>query len=270
MSMDTLIQFYSTLSPLVKAAIIDVAIQWALWSVAAFFQTEIFYDLAGSSTFLYLAWQTLKWGKSYHTRQVIQTLCVSAWSLRLGSHLFVRIINDKGIDKRFNRVRSSPFLFFVYWTVQAVWIWITLAPTMIVNSKRMQGQEQDLSTSDYAGWALWLAGFLLEVIADSQKSNFRSNPDNHGKWIDTGLWGYSRHPNYLGEMILWIGLFISASSILEGKEWLSMISPVFVIFLLTRVSGIPLLERQGHKRWGHMPEYQEYKKRVPCLIPYIW
>ena len=268
--MDTLIQFYSTASPLVKAAIIDVTIQWALWSVAAFFQTEIFYDLAGSSTFLYLAWQTLKWGKSYHTRQVIQTLCVSAWSLRLGSYLFVRIINDKGVDKRFNRVRSSPFVFFVYWTIQALWIWITLAPTMILNSKRMQGQEEDLGMSDYAGWALWLAGFLLEVIADSQKSTFRANPDNHGKWVKTGLWGYSRHPNYLGEMMLWIGLFISASSVLRGKEWLSMISPVFVVFLLTRVSGIPLLEKQGDRRWGHMPEYQEYKKRVRCLIPYIW
>ena len=268
--MEALLHFYSTASPLVKAALVDVAIQWGLWSVAAYFQTEVFYDLAGSSTFLYLAWQTLKWGKAYHTRQVIQTLCVSAWSLRLGSYLFVRIINDKGIDKRFNRVRSNPFRFFVYWTVQACWIWITLAPTMILNIKGMRSQEKELGTSDYIGWALWLAGFLLEVIADTQKSTFRSNPDNHGKWVTTGLWGVSRHPNYLGEMMLWTGLFISASSVLRGKEWFSIISPAFVIFLLTKVSGVPLLERQADKRWGHLQEYLSYKRNVACLIPYIW
>lgn len=267
--MEVLIQTYSTANPLVKAAFIDVAIQWGLWSVAAYFKTEVFYDLAGSSTFLYLAWQTLKWGNAYHTRQVIQTLFVSAWSLRLGSYLFVRIINDKGVDKRFNRVRSNPFLFFVYWTVQAGWIWITLSPTMILNSKRLRSQ-QELGASDFVGWTLWLTGFLLEVIADSQKSTFRSNPDNHGKWVATGLWGISRHPNYLGEMMLWTGLFISASSVLRGKEWLSILSPAFVIFLLTKVSGIPLLERQANKRWGQMAEYQEYKRKVACLIPYVW
>ena len=268
--MEALANLYLTSSPLVKAAVIDVGIQWGLWAVAAYFKTEVFYDLAGSSTFLYLAWQTLSWGKAYHTRQVIQTLCVSAWSLRLGSYLFVRIINDKGVDKRFNRVRSNPFLFFVYWTVQAGWIWATLAPTMILNTKRLNSQQQDLVTTDFVGWALWMVGFLIEVIADAQKSAFRANPENHGKWVATGLWGISRHPNYLGEMMLWTGLFISASSVLVGKEWLSFVSPAFVIFLLTKVSGIPLLERQADKRWGQLAEYQAYKRSVACLVPYIW
>lgn len=263
-------KLYSTANPLIKAGIIDVGIQWGLWTVAAYFKTEIFYDLAGSSTFLFLAWKSLGWGNAYHTRQVIQTMCVSAWSLRLGSYLFVRIINDKGIDKRFNRVRGSPFLFFVYWTVQACWIWLTLAPTMILNTKRAGNQKEELGMAEYVGWAMWLVGFLFEVVADTQKSSFRSDPSNHGKWISTGLWGISRHPNYLGEMLLWTGLFVSATSVLKGKEWLCAFSPAFVIYLLTRVSGIPLLERQAEKRWGQLPEYQLYKKNVACLIPYIW
>eukprot|EP00112_Aurelia_sp_Birch-Aquarium-sp1_P026397 Seg934.7 transcript_id=Seg934.7/GoldUCD/mRNA.D3Y31 product="putative protein" protein_id=Seg934.7/GoldUCD/D3Y31 len=265
--MELLTRAFTTAQPLVKVAIIDVSIQWGLWAVAAYFKTEVFYDLAGSSTFLLLSWQTLNWGKAYHTRQVIQTLCVSAWSLRLGSYLFVRIINDKGVDKRFNRARDKPVTFFVFWTIQAVWIWITLAPTAILNTKR---QDAPIGLRDYIGWGLWIVGFLLEAIADKQKSEFKSDPNNQGKWIKSGLWGVSRHPNYLGEMVLWTGLFISASPVFKGKEWLSVISPAFVVFLLTQVSGVPLLERQANKRWGQLPEYQNYKKKTACLIPYIW
>ena len=267
MALEELLATFYGLHPLIKAGIVDVGIQWGLWCVAAYLKTEVFYDLAGSSTFLLLAWQSLGWGKMYHTRQVVQTLFVSAWSLRLGSYLFVRIINDKGVDKRFNRARDSPYLFFIYWTVQAAWIWVTLAPTMILNTKR---QNPELSARDYIGWSLWLVGFILETVADTQKSSFKSNPNNHGKWIQTGLWKVSRHPNYLGEMLLWIGLFVSASSVLKGLEWISILSPGFVVFLLTRVSGIPLLERQAEKRWGQLAAYQDYKRNTACLIPFIW
>lgn len=253
--------------PLVKAGLIDIGIQWGLWLVASYLKTEVFYDLAGSSTFLLLSWQTLRWGQSYHTRQVIQTLCVSAWSLRLGSYLFVRIINDKGVDKRFNRARDKPFLFFIFWTVQAAWIWITLAPSMLLNVKR---DDAPLNLRDFIGWALWISGFLFEATADKQKSEFKSIPENQGKWIQTGLWRISRHPNYFGEMTLWFGLFLSASSVLEGMEWISVFSPVFVAFLLTKVSGIPILEKQADKKWGEVLEYQQYKMRTAKLIPFLW
>ncbi len=254
-------------SPLVKAGIVDVGIQWVLWAIAAYFQTEVFYDLAGSSTFLLLAWLTLNWAGTFHFRQVVQTLCVSVWALRLGSHLFIRILNDKGIDKRFNRTRSNPVRFFIYWTLQAVWIFITLAPSMILN---LQRRDQRMQLRDYLGWFLWLVGFLFEATADHQKTLFKSNPENKGKWIQSGLWSISRHPNYFGEITLWMGLCISASSVFSGKDWLSVGSPLFVMFLLTKVSGIPLLERQADKRWGNLSEYQDYKMNTAVLIPYLW
>ena len=251
---------------LVKAAVIDVGIQWGLWAVASLLKTEKFYDLAGSSTFFLLAWLTLKWSGTFYTRQVAQTSCVSVWAIRLGTYLFMRIMKD-GQDRRFNKVRDKPLMFMVYWTIQAVWIWITLLPSMMLNSKK---KDAPLGTRDYTGWALWAAGFFIEALADRQKSVFKSDAENAGKWIQTGLWGLSRHPNYLGEILIWAGLFLPASSVLEGKEFLSVISPMFATFLLTKVSGIPILERQADKKWGHLTAYQDYKRNTAVLIPYIW
>lgn len=117
---------------------------------------------------------------------------------------------------------------------------------------------------------MWVFGFLFEVIADHQKSRFKSNPDNAGKFINEGLWSLSRHPNYFGEILMWSGLYLSSTSVLKGWEHISVISPVLLSYLLTRVSGIPLLEKAGMKKWGDQPDYQEYIKNTAKLIPYIW
>ncbi|XP_077979127.1 uncharacterized protein LOC144434537 [Glandiceps talaboti] len=251
---------------LFRSFVYDVAIQWGLFGVAAYFQTEKFYDLAGSGTFIFLALQTLKWGETYFLRQKIQSGMVITWGIRLGLFLFSRILKD-GKDSRFNNVRNNPSRFLIYWTIQALWVWITLLPTLILNSNK---KDKELTTRDYVGWSLWILGFLCEVIADHQKSVFRSNPDNATRFIDTGLWSISRHPNYLGEIMLWSGLFISASSVMSPNQLLSGISPVFVAFLLTNVSGIPILERKGLKRYGDNPQYMEYVKNTAVLIPFIY
>jgi len=148
-----------------------------------------------------------------------------------------------------------------------VWVLLTLLPTLILNSKM---EDKELCTRDYVGWAIWLGGMLLEAVADYQKYNFRSNPRNQDKWISHGLWGVIRHPNYLGEILLWIGLFISASSSFKGHDYLSVISPLFVAFLLTRVSGIPILERQNMKKWKDNPEFLSYLQRTPRMIPFLY
>lgn len=251
---------------LVKAAVYDVGIQWVLWFIASLLQTEKFYDLAGSSTFLFLTWQTLLWNKRFFPRQVIQSGCVSMWALRLGLFLFTRVLREQG-DSRFKNVRGNPARFFLYWTVQAVWIWVTLLPTMILNSTE---RDQKLNWKDYLGWAIWGAGFLIEATADYQKSQFKSDPANKGKWIASGLWSLCRYPNYLGEIMLWSGLFLPAASVMSGMQFCSVISPMFVTFLLTRVSGIPLQERQAIKRWGGLAAYQQHRQNTALLIPYIW
>ncbi|XP_071947077.1 uncharacterized protein [Antedon mediterranea] len=250
---------------LVRCAALDLGIQWTMFAVAATLKTEKFYDLVGSGTFALLAVQSLRWGGHYHLRQKVQTGMVVTWGLRLGGHLFSRVMAAGG-DSRFNKVRGNPKVFFMYWTVQALWILATLLPTLILN---LEKKDKVIGIRDYIGWGLWGAGFLIETLADRQKSVFRADPDNAGKFIDSGLWSVSRHPNYLGEILLWSGMYLSASSVMSGWQHVSVISPFFVWFLLTRVSGIPILERQGMKRYGSDPRYLEYLKNVPVLFPFF-
>lgn len=249
-----------------KAAALDFGIQWCCWVFAASMQTEKFYDLAGSSTFIVLALQSLRWGGTYHTRQKVQTGMVLAWAARLGTYLFSRILHD-GVDRRFNNVRHRPGVFLVYWTIQGLWVLSTLLPTLLLNMKK---KDHPLSKQDYAGWVLWTIGFLFEVVADYQKSSFKANPDNAGKFICHGLWSISRHPNYFGEILMWSGLYISASTVLSGWEHISVISPILLTILLTKVSGIPPLEAYGKKKWGGDVNYQKYVQNTAKLVPFIW
>nr|XP_054767679.1 uncharacterized protein LOC129274953 [Lytechinus pictus] len=253
-------------SLLVKSAVWDVGIQWSLFLIAAYFKTEKFYDLAGSGTFLLLATQSLRWGGTYFLRQRIQTGLVSVWATRLGLHLFSRILSD-GFDRRFNKAKNQPSLFFVFWTLQALWIFVTLSPSIALNGVK---RDEPLGVRDYIGWGTWAVGFLMEVIADRQKSVFKANPANAGKFINTGLWSISRHPNYFGEILCWLGLYVSASSSLTGWQHLTAISPIFVTLLLTKVSGIPMLEKYGLKKWGSDPSYQNYLRKTAVLVPFLW
>ncbi|XP_071820265.1 uncharacterized protein [Apostichopus japonicus] len=257
----------TTSAVLAKSALWDFGIQWGMWAISSALQTERFYDATGSGTFIYLALQSYQWGSSVKTkRQKVQTSLVVIWALRLGLFLMSRIFAD-GVDKRFNHVRDNPKVFLIYWTVQGVWIFLTLLPTLILNSEKNDVQ---VGTRDYIGWGLWGLGMFLEVVADRQKSAFKADPSNEGKFINSGLWSVSRHPNYLGEILVWSGLYLSASSVFSGWQHVGVLSPLFVYFLLTRVSGIPLLERGGMKRWGSDPNYLEYIKNVPVLFPSLW
>ncbi|XP_052806159.1 uncharacterized protein LOC128235385 [Mya arenaria] len=250
-----------------KAAGIDFGIQWSLWALASLLQTEKFYDLAGSGTFFYLAYQSLQWGKTFYTRQKVTSGMVMAWAARLGLFLFTRVLKE-GKDSRFNGVRGNPGRFWVYWTIQGLWIFVTLLPVLVLNNKK---EDKPLTYRDYAGWGLWTLGFLFESIADYQKSAFKANPDNAGKFITSGLWSTSRYPNYFGEICMWSGLFLTSSSAMtSAKEYASVLSPLFVTFLLLKVSGVPIQEKQQAKRWGTNPDFIKYVKNTAKLIPFIW
>jgi steroid 5-alpha reductase family enzyme len=150
------------------------------------------------------------------------------------------------------------------WTIQGLWVLLTAAAALAVITG---GVREPLGAIGIAGIAVWSIGILIEIVSDRQKSNFRSNPDNKGKFINTGLWAWSRHPNYFGEIVLWTGMAIIAVPVLHGWQWATLISPVFVTFLLTKVSGIPLLEEKADQRWGGQDDYEEYKRRTPVLVP---
>jgi steroid 5-alpha reductase family enzyme len=116
---------------------------------------------------------------------------------------------------------------------------------------------------------LWLAGFSIEVIADKQKTVFRANTENAGKFIRTGLWSISRHPNYFGEMMLWLGIAVIALPTLVGWQFATLISPIFVILLISKVSGVNLLEANANERWGSDSEYQKYVASTPVIVPFL-
>lgn len=251
-------------SHLAQTFLTSMGIQWAGWAVASFFHTEKFYDLVGSLTFMLIS--HISHGQSKMTiRQNVHSWMIFAWACRLGTFLFMRVLKE-GQDRRFDKARDSPGTFLVFWSIQGVWVWLTLLPSLVLNTTK---RNPPVGARDYIGWTLWSLGFLMEVVADMQKSIFRADPKNEGKFISTGLWGISRHPNYFGEICLWFGIYLSCSTAFKGIQYFSVISPVFICFLLTRVSGVPLLEKSGMKRWGELPAYKKYLEDVPVLIPFI-
>jgi len=251
-------------SHLLKMLATSLAVNWVGWGISAFFHTEKFYDLAGSATFILVS--HLSHSQSAMTsRQTVTGYMIFAWACRLGTFLFLRIMKD-GKDNRFDKARDDPAVLFKFWTIQALWVFITLIPSLVLNTER---RNPPLGRQDYIGWTIWGAGFIIEVVADMQKTLFKLNPDNAGKFIQSGLWSVSRHPNYFGEISLWFGLYISCSSVFRGGQYLSVLSPVFVMLLITKLSGIPLLEQAGLKKWGESAEYQQYIRNVPVLIPFI-
>ncbi|MEZ0395762.1 MAG: DUF1295 domain-containing protein [Anaerolineales bacterium] len=241
-------------------------IQWLAFIPAYRFQTEKFFDLTGSLTYITVTGVALcysRYSVVLDMRSLLVATLVIVWALRLGTFLFRRI-RKAGRDDRFDEIKPNFFRFLNVWTIQALWITFTAAAALVTitttNKKPVDGFA-------LVGALVWIVGFLIEVIADAQKSRFNADPANKGKFIRTGLWSRSRHPNYFGEIVLWIGIAIIALPVLQGWQWVAMISPLFVTLLLTRVSGIPLLEKKADAKWGGQTEYEAYKKNTPVLIP---
>ena len=238
-------------------------IQWLVFIPSYLRQTEKFFDLTGSFTYVSVTSLALLLGPGLDARSVLLWALVVIWAVRLGTFLFRRI-KQAGKDDRFDELKPSFIRFLNVWTIQGLWITFTAAAALVAITT---ANRKDLDVFAGLGLLVWGAGFAIEVIADSQKSRFSANPANKGKFIQTGLWARSRHPNYFGEIMLWVGVAIIALPVLQGWQWVALISPVFVTLLLTRVSGVPLLEKKADKKWGGQPEYEAYKQRTPVLIP---
>jgi steroid 5-alpha reductase family enzyme len=241
-------------------------VQVVAFIFAFIYQTEKYYDFIGSLTY---SSSTLIVYFSLPTKTQtdnILLILVLIWSLRLGLFLFRRIIED-GHDTRFDKPKQSFFHFLQFWTGQAMWVSFTCIAVYVA---MISEEAKTLSIISLIGLFLWIAGFTIEVIADGQKRNFRKESNNKGRYISTGLWSRSRHPNYFGEITLWVGVSVITLSSLSGVGYVALISPLFVYALLSKGSGIPLLERSADKRWGEELEYQEYKKKTPVLFPKLF
>jgi len=253
---------FGTLPVFAMCGALAFAVNWISFIPAAIKQTEHYYDLTGGITYITVTVVALLLSGPLDPRSAIVAGMVLFWSVRLASFLFMRI-SRAGKDGRFDNIKNRPRRFFLAWTLQGLWVLLTAACALAVITG---GNREPLGVIGYIGIAVWAIGILIEIIADQQKTAFRANPDNQGKFIKTGLWAWSRHPNYFGEIVLWTGMAIIAIPVLEGWQWATLISPVFVTFLLTKVSGVPMLEEAANERWGGQDDYEAYKKNTPVLV----
>ena len=252
--------------PIVKSAVITAfIIQWILFFPAYFFRTEKFYDLVGSFTYLTVILFTFYFSIisiGFNIGNLIVSFLIIVWAVRLGSFLFLRILKE-GEDKRFKFIKQSATRFFMTWSLQGMWVSVCSlsALTAISTPKGIVVNEMF-----FIGIFIFFLGLLIEIIADYQKTQFRSKPKNNGHFVSSGLWAYSRHPNYVGEIMLWTGVSVMSFSSLSGVQYIALISPIFTYLLIVYVSGVRILEASGKKRWGHLKSYQEYLKNTPSLL----
>ncbi len=238
------------------------AINWLAYVPSAIAQTEHYYDLVGGLTYISVTIAAVLLSSNLDLRAMIVAGMVLVWSIRLATFLFRRI-SKAGKDSRFDEIKTNALRFLMAWTIQGLWVLLTAAAAIAIITG---GNRVPLGIVGYIGIAVWLAGFMIEVVADRQKSAFKADPANAGKFINTGLWSWSRHPNYFGEIVIWIGMAIIALPVLQGWQYATLISPIFVIFLLTKVSGVPMLEKSADERWGGQDDYEDYKRRTPVLV----
>ncbi|NDJ54668.1 MAG: DUF1295 domain-containing protein [Chloroflexi bacterium] len=238
-------------------------VQWLVFIPSYIFQTETYFDLTGSITYLTVMAAAVFLTPQRDARAILLLVLVAIWALRLGSFLFMRI-QRAGKDGRFDELKPSFPRFLLTWTLQGLWVSFSTAAALAAITSELK---PELGLFAIIGGIVWLLGFGIEVVADTQKTRFRADPENSGKFIQSGLWSWSRHPNYFGEIVLWIGIAIIAFPALRGWQLLTLISPIFVTILLTRISGVPLLEARADEKWGGQPDYENYKAKTSVLIP---
>ena len=243
--------------------IVAVLLQIIFFIPSFLLKTEKYYDLVGSLT--YIVTVSLAYF-SVENKTMIDSIIyfyVMVWALRLGIYLFRRVRND-GKDVRFEQAKRHFLWFLQYWMGQALWVSLT-ACTAIIGI--LSPEDDLLPVLAMIGMALWLSGFTIESVSDYQKRVFRKENNPSEAFIHTGLWSRSRHPNYFGEIMLWTGIAVIALNTLTGIEYITLVSPIFVYILLTRMSGINKLEQIADERYGHLEEYQRYKRNTPVLVP---
>jgi steroid 5-alpha reductase family enzyme len=242
-------------------ALFAFLVQWVAYVPAFIFQTEKYFDLLGSMTYLALA-VTILFLTGLEPGSIVISVMVIIWAVRLGSFLFIRV-QQAGYDSRFRTIKPDFLQFLMTWTMQGLWVFLTFSAGLAAMTS---GREHPIDAFVATGCVLWLTGFLIEVIADRQKTDFRKIEGNKDRFISTGLWAKSRHPNYFGEILLWTGIAVAAFPVLEGWQYVTLVSPLFVFLLLTKVSGVRMLEHQAKRKWGREPEFSDYCERTPMLV----
>jgi len=241
---------------------ISLLIQAVFFAFAVTLKTDKVTDLSYGLTFVIIAFVLLMQGNAKHFPQLVLALMVITWGVRLAGYLLFRII-QMGRDVRFDGIREHFWPFFKFWLGQGIAVWVIMLPVTIWFS------EPGLWTPWMSvGVCTWAAGLLVETIADAQKFAAKKTPGGGSRWMDTGLWKYSRHPNYFGELLCWWGVFVFVAGSYRGWQWAGLIGPVAITYIILFVTGIPTLEASANKKWGANPDYQAHVARTSRLI--LW
>lgn len=248
--------------------LISVAVNGGFFLLASRMKTDVFTDITYSLSFVLVALASFALRSGQVPEQVFALIFVVVWAVRLGSYLFRRI-RKTGVDHRFDAMRESPVRFGMFWALQAITVWVLMLPFAALMANGELGGSMPLfeRVALLLGTVLWIFGFIIEAVADKQKSDFKKDPANEGKFMKTGLWELSRHPNYFGEILVWWGIGILALPWMRGWSLLTMIGPVFITFLLVFVSGIPLVEKAWKEKYSGDPEFEEYMQNTRMLLP---
>ncbi len=241
---------------------IGFILHWAIFIPSYAFQTEHYFDLTGSLSYITTVIVAAALSPSLDIRDLIICTMILVWAVRLGSFLFWRIKKD-GQDKRFIVMKTKFTWFLLTWTLGGLWVLVTMAAGLAALTSNTT---VELGILGYVGITLWLFGFAVEVIADNQKRQFKKDPNNRDRFITQGLWSWSQHPNYFGEITLWLGLALLTYPVLSGWQLVTLISPIFVYLLLTRLSGIPTLDRLAKEKWGSDSDYKAYVQATSKLM----
>lgn len=254
-------------------AVLTIGIQLACFFVAYKCHFDLITDFAGSMNKVLLAVITLYLKGTFFPRQIILTVLLVVSRTELALFLFYRVCSRKK-DGRFDELHKSFWSYLGFWIYQMMWVYATCSPIVFVN-----GDEANpaINAVDWIGWSMFVIGFFVQVSSDFQKFFFRKDPSNKGKICQNGFWQYSRHPNYFGEIMIWLGLFVSAVNIVvastssPGFGWLTAISPVFTIAVLLFLSGVPFAEGQSLKRFykgeDRGAKWEKYAEETSPIIP---
>jgi len=242
--------------------LVALGVNAAFFAAAAIRKTDMVTDLSYSLSFAVLA-LALPDAGAHKPLQLIASLMVLLWAFRLGGYLFGRILRIK-VDHRFDELRDKPLRFARFWLLQAISVAVIMLPVSYLLGR---DGAPGFGPWAIAGAAIWLVGLAIEAVSDAQKSAFKGTEKNRGRFISSGLWRYSRHPNYFGEMLVWWGLFVYAVPFLDGAAFVVAVGPAFLTLLLLFVSGIPPLEKSAEAKYGADQAYREYKRRTSILVP---
>lgn len=241
--------------------IVSLVINGGMFVIAYKFRSDKLTDASYALSFIVLALVAFLYSpKNLFAIVALALVCI--WALRIGGFLLYRVIRS-GRDKRFDGIRENFWQFGKFWLGQAVTVWVLMFPATM---GLLSGAS--FNAIMLVGVGIWCAGFIIETLADVQKYRFTSDVAHKGQWIDSGVWRYSRHPNYFGEIMIWIGVyFYNFFALSPSARLVGALSPIVITILLLFVSGIPILEKEADRRWGSQRAYQDYKKHTSLLIP---